>query len=750
MRYGCKPARMSNATSKRKLTRQLYPGVHARLIAPFLVVSIVIAGIGVFIVTRLVAGSVQERFSNQLLDSAHAASNSIVEIERQQLATLRLIAFTEGVAGALASADTPTLDLWLRPVAANADLDELIVFDREGQSVLRLEQIPAEVGISFKSQPAVNIAHWSGVSSLLNDAVDSQGDKFVDLEHIPGGPPRIYFSAPVTDLIGQTVGGVAVGMNLDGFTRRVSEQSLSGVALYSSDGQILGHTFRIRDTTELQFSPAQMTELRQAANTSSPLVEIQLGGTPYQLLFAPFQLRSADIGLLAVGLPSNFIVEQSGTSRNIFGALFAALFMLVGILGMLMARTITRPVEKLVDTTRAIRSGDLTRRVNLKTPDELGELGRSFDHMTNQLVKRNHQINDLYLQQLEETTRRDAVLGSIGDTVIVLDTSGEVYLRNPAAKVLIDQTSKDEALRRKFRLLLHHPEMIREPRTVELGGSYFSVVGRPVHLPTGDLLGHVVVFRDITAIVQAEKLKDEVLMQMSHELRTPLSAARGYLDLVKMLEVNNLSEQGVQHLEGAHDYLTMLEHLIVQVEDVTAIMVNRFQLDHMPCNLTEVLVGQVEAWRRLVPYRQLSLTLYAPKAEIWVEGDARRLGQVFDHLLRNAYSYTLPGGSIEVQVAFKTGAVLVYVVDSGVGIASDELPHVFERMYRGRAAEAGETDSSGLGLGLYLSQYIIEAHGGSIHLDSKPGTGTIAMIELPIIPENQERERRVGEIAASF
>ena len=126
--------------------RRFYPGIHARLILPFLLVSIIIAGVGVFFVTRLVAGSVQERFTNQLLDSAQAATNSIVEVERQQLALLRVMAYTEGVAGALLDSDADRLDVWLRPLAANDEVDELIVFDLHGQSILRLGREPRETG----------------------------------------------------------------------------------------------------------------------------------------------------------------------------------------------------------------------------------------------------------------------------------------------------------------------------------------------------------------------------------------------------------------------------------------------------------------------------------------------------------------------------------------------------------------------------------------------------------------------------
>src|SRR5437868_12893808 len=116
------------------MNRWPYPGIRTRIIGPFLAVILLVAGIGVFTVTRLVAGSIQERFSNQLADSASAASNSVVEIERQQLTTLRLMVFTEGVPAALSSKDITTLEQWLRPIAANARVDDVIVFDNAGQS----------------------------------------------------------------------------------------------------------------------------------------------------------------------------------------------------------------------------------------------------------------------------------------------------------------------------------------------------------------------------------------------------------------------------------------------------------------------------------------------------------------------------------------------------------------------------------------------------------------------------------------
>src|SRR5258708_19670062 len=115
------------------MNRTLYPGINAGIIGPFLLAIILIAGIGVFTVTRLVAGSIQERFSNQLADSASAASNSVVDIENQQLATLRLMIFTEDVPNAVQKGDSASLDLWFHPIAANPAVADLIVFDTIGR-----------------------------------------------------------------------------------------------------------------------------------------------------------------------------------------------------------------------------------------------------------------------------------------------------------------------------------------------------------------------------------------------------------------------------------------------------------------------------------------------------------------------------------------------------------------------------------------------------------------------------------------
>jgi two-component system sensor histidine kinase VicK len=259
------------------------------------------------------------------------------------------------------------------------------------------------------------------------------------------------------------------------------------------------------------------------------------------------------------------------------------------------------------------------------------------------------------------------------------------------------------------------------------------VLATPVVLPSGELLGYVLVFRDITAIMQAEQIKDELILQLSHELRTPLTAARGYVDLLQMMEHNQLSERGISFVGNAMDSLSTLERMVNQVIDVSAIMADRFTIETTHVNLGEVLTDLVEKWTPLVKQRDHQIVVNLLYRRIWVEADAKRISQVFDHLIRNAYSYTLPGGRIEVVADVEQEQAAVYIIDNGVGIAGDEIEMVFERLYRGRSADAGPTDARGLGLGLYFAERIVKAHGGTLSLQSEVDFGTVVSVKLPLL-----------------
>ena len=696
---------------------------------PFLLAILIVSGIGVFTVTRLVASTIQERFSNQLLDSAAAAHNAITDIEREQLANLRLMVFVSGLDDAVIAGDSQQSDALLRPLAANALADGLVVYDALGRGLVYLRRVDDLPGVQYEPQTPPELLTWPGVVRSLTGVPDQQGDKYVDLVATPDGY-LFFWSAPLKTADGQIVGGVSIGLRASRMAQMVGQQALSSVALYDPTGMVIGQTFRNVSVLDLMLEPAKAGLLMTEMTEASPLVERALTNSPYQLLYSPFNLRGQAVGLLAVGLPSNFIVERIGTSRDLLSALFAILFVVVLVLGIVTARSITRPLRKLVSATRTVRGGNLSERVGLRTPDELGELGTSFDLMTAKLAKRNRRIRQLYREQVEETARRETVLANISDAVFVQDMEARTVMHNAAAQNLVDRVRFIPGGMDKLQHLLWEPGKIIGSQLFELGDYLYSVVTQPIYTESEGRLGNVIVWRDVTEMFRAERLKDELILQMSHELRTPLTAVKSYLDLMGLIRAKDMGQKSSEYLGKATENLGTLQRLTDQVVDVSSIIAEQFHVDHDVFDLVPVLQQQGQVWQKRMAQRELDFKVSLPKQSLCVEGDPMRTGEVIDHVLRNAFDYSLPGGQVALVARQKGPRAIVVIADTGVGIARDEINHVFDRMFRGRAARAGETDSRGMGLGLYLSKHIIERQGGQITLASQVDEGTSVRIEL--------------------
>jgi signal transduction histidine kinase/HAMP domain-containing protein len=708
-----------------------YPRVRARVITPFLVIVIVMAGLGVFTVTRLVAGSLQERFSNQLAASSDAAKNTAVAVEEGLLEQLRLLVYVQGVPSLIQAGDAVGLDAMLRPIIANAALDDVNIADEAGAGILRLRRMLGVPGIEYEVMEPFAVRAWEGAARVLAGQVDALGDKYADVVDTSTGLV-LFITAPVTTADGAFVGTISVGIRMDRFAVQMREQSLSAVAFYDLRGELLASTFQGLSETDLALDTPTLESLMDGVTAQSPLIERQVGGEVYQLLFSTFDIRSRPVGLLAVGLQTNFIVDSVGTSRDLLAALFGALTMTILVFGLIISRSITQPINRLVQTTRAITQGDLTRRVELKTPDELGELGVSFDHMTDELVQQKLEIAALYQGQLQETARREAMLNNINDAVIVQDAWGNVLLENPTAKALNESLRKQPKDMMRLTTLLSDPALLEVEHRLELAGRNLSATSASLRMPSGESFGRVTVLRDFTAIAQAEKLKDDLIMQMSHELRTPLSVVRGNADLLRLMEKKRLSEKGDQYLSRLIENVRTLERLVNQVVDVSTITAGRFSIDRQPIDIKEILHETTAHWQPIMEARELIFENSIPDIPLIIEGDRNRLIELMDHVLRNSYDYTLPGGRVAVRVDCRERWVVIDVLDTGVGIQPDEIDRVFDSMYRGTASAAGPTDSRGMGVGLFISKCIVELHQGRIRLGSVQGQGTHLRVELPI------------------
>ncbi len=229
---------------------------------------------------------------------------------------------------------------------------------------------------------------------------------------------------------------------------------------------------------------------------------------------------------------------------------------------------------------------------------------------------------------------------------------------------------------------------------------------------------------------QLDRDKDAFVSNVSHELRTPLASVLGYLELLRDEHADGLNEQQVGLLEiverNAGRLLTLIEDLLL----LSRVQDRDRPLNHEPVRLDDLVKGIVATVRPAAKERRLEVSTDLPEEHgMTVLGDAVELERAVLNLVTNAVKFTPPGGQVAIEVAYQAEQVRLQVTDDGVGIPEKEQSRLFERFYRGSAAQSGAVTGSGLGLS--ITHHIVQRHGGTIRLSSTPGEGTTFTIELP-------------------
>lgn len=248
----------------------------------------------------------------------------------------------------------------------------------------------------------------------------------------------------------------------------------------------------------------------------------------------------------------------------------------------------------------------------------------------------------------------------------------------------------------------------------------------PVYADDGGLLGRIEVYNDVTEVRELQRNKDAFLSLVSHELRTPITSVKGYAQLLRRrARKEQLSETTMLAYETIERQTQRMQDLIDLLLDLTRLESGRLHLSFRDVNLTELARHSAEMVQLTVEGHEIEMRL--PARAVWVRGDEHRLEQVLVNLLNNAVRYSPAGGAVTVAMDEIEGTARVTVIDRGVGIPADKLERIFERFYRAQ----GVSESTGLGLGLYITKEIIEKHGGSVRVDSTVGVGSTFTVVLP-------------------
>jgi two-component system sensor histidine kinase VicK len=457
-------------------------------------------------------------------------------------------------------------------------------------------------------------------------------------------------------------------------------------------------------------------------------------GIRYYLLALPVRDGSSVVGVIFLRGSVEHIYH---TLREIKFMLLSGWVVVLGIaivIGFLLTRTITVPIREVTSRAAELAEGDFPHSIQVRSEDEIGELGRMFNFLTNRLQVTLKEIS-------AEKNKVEAILNFMMDGIAAFNKEKEIVHLNPAAQEILQWTDfpmepgpKTEAifgsffqqgeLERILQTRSYHTKEVTlkapQERTLQLHFAPFQ--------ENEDQQGMLLVIHDVTKERAYTRLQQEFVANVSHELRTPLTTLKNYLETLieGAQEDPRVREQFLKVLEKETERMVKLVQDLLDLSRMDDQKTNWFKAEYEIESFVREVLGRVEME---IEAKGLELVVIFPQKKLTAIFNKDKICQVILNLLDNAIKFSPKGAVIAVKVFEKNNSVCLAVKDRGPGIPEDELERVFERFYR--VDKTRSRESGGTGLGLPIAKQIIEAHGGRIYLRSEPCLGTEVIFCLP-------------------
>jgi len=541
-------------------------------------------------------------------------------------------------------------------------------------------------------------------------------------------------------------GDLASGVPPDGlWPQHVAARTRARVTVIASDGKVLADSERLPESLE---SHADRSEVRMALKEGSGHA-VRFSDTIHkELLYFAQVIPQLDRGRLVLRLAvplSETVLASHRFFRDFLLISLASLVAAAGI-ALLWARRITQPVLRMVEFAGSVARGELTERLPIRPPDELGKLAEALNSMASDLR--------MTVQRLEEESRRvRTIMENMAEGLMVIDGRGRISLINPAAEMLLG-LKKGSALGqtpleaiRSYEL----DDLLKEARGRDGGTSAEITLTYPrrrilagaavtIRDADGGTQGTILALRDVTELKRLEEIRMEFVLNVSHELRTPLTAIRGYAETLLGGALED-REEARKFLGIIHRHTERLGRLLNDLLDLSNIELERVSLAIRPLALPDVARQAAAMLLPQAERKSIRLVTLFPENLPPVLADRDRLVQVLVNLIDNAVKYTPEGGAVTVRAgvlsqpapeAERQPTVEIVVEDTGIGIPPRDLPRITERFYRVDKARSREL--GGTGLGLAIVKHLVQAHQGTLTIESEVGKGTWVRIALPAAP----------------
>ena len=547
----------------------------------------------------------------------------------------------------------------------------------------------------------------------------------------------------LASIIGQRSGGGATGI-IDRKGVLVTNQPPPPDLTWEGRRRTIGHPL-LRDA--------------MAGRDSRGIFLSPIWGTQRIGAMAPMRSATGWVALASRPVAEAMAPARRGVAIRAAGALVVALAALTA--AVLISRRIAGPLRELEAHAAAVAHGERVAGV-VQGPAEVERVAGALSEMSEMLVLRRQEAEEAIRDALAQRAELDAVFATAPVGLVHVEAADRAPRLNQAARRILGLPeevgtlaeylrtvrvsrlrsgvldSSELPLTRALRGESTHDDVVRlEPAPGHPGRTcWLSVSAEPVRGPSGEVRGAVAAFVDVTAVRALQEERETLMQMVSHDLRTPLHVIVGHAQLLRRGGADAATV--IRRSDAILASSGRMQRLIEDMVDATRLEAGHLQLHLEPVELARFLPGLKERLSGALEVDRVRIA--APHDVPAVLADPARLEQIVLNLVTNALKYSAAGSEVVVALATDGARTELSVSDRGPGIAPDELPRLFDRYYRARNA----TRAEGLGLGLFITHKLVDAHGWNIRVESELGRGSTFTVVIPSVPGTPARVTAAG------
>jgi NtrC-family two-component system sensor histidine kinase KinB len=437
---------------------------------------------------------------------------------------------------------------------------------------------------------------------------------------------------------------------------------------------------------------------------------------------------------------------HSLANQTAFGTLIAsviALALSVLATGWLMKSVIT-PAEELTETVKRIGRGRLDLKIDVHSDDEIGQLSREFNKMTERL----HQFEQMNIDRiLAEKRKSEAIVESISDGLIVTDARLAVIHLNRVARDLFGVAQPDPegkalpnvikdarivSLLTDYAVTGQAPAQRQKPLSVDSGDTvlYYRPRVSRIHDAEGNVFGLLLVLQDVTQFEELDRMKSDFIATLSHEFRTPVTSISMSVDILGREILGALNDRQKELVESAKQDSQRLAKLARELLQLSRLEAGRVELREEHLDIGGLVRAAVRSLQVQFQDKGVLLETDIEEGLPSLVGDEQQISSVITNLASNALRFTGPGGTVTVRTRQDRDSLVIAVEDTGQGIPRTHLDDIFDKFVQ--VKRSAESTPGSVGLGLAIAKEVVELYGGKIWAESELGHGSTFTVRLPV------------------